>query len=117
QSDEREDCRTSDQTRLKPVLFLALVEDQLKRTESNRHQCEAQSIDSSWALVTNVRWILDEDVCHEDCKNAHWNIDIKDPAPRIIVGDPAAKRWPYDWSYYYTHPEHGHRLTPLLLGK
>ena len=43
------------------------------------------------------------------------NVDVEDPAPVVVLGKPAAERWPENGTDHHPHPPHGHGRPVLLL--
>src|SRR5512140_1650175 len=80
----------------KPILLLALVQDDLQRAEPDRQKREAGEIDLLYFRMLDVRRVLDEGLRHQRSEDSHRQIDIKNPAPRIVVRNPAAERRPQD---------------------
>src|SRR5690242_2496351 len=85
-----------DRIGLKPVLTLALVEDNLETAERNRNQYQADPVDIETAreplstlLLQHIR--LDQQPLNqEQGRDADRHIDEEDPVPGHVVGDPAS---------------------------
>src|SRR5882724_9105143 len=72
------------------------------------HQSKSNVIDATWSLIFDVRRILDEGVGHENGEDPDGYVDVKDPAPRIVIGNPTAKcrsdnRGDHDTETKYCH--------------
>ena len=75
-----------------PVVFLALVEDDLQAAGPHDQQAEADVVEGADLGVLDVGRIVDEAGDHEDGEDADGNIDVKGVAPAEGVGEPAAQR-------------------------
>src|SRR5580704_15675138 len=96
--EENQGCRgdqgkSQDEMRLEPIVALALVEDDLKRTEAQRNEAQADVIDPCFVKLAalEIWWILNEPGGKQDRKNADGNVDEENPAPAEIVGYPSAQ--------------------------
>ena len=67
-------------------------------------------------VARDVRRIVDERGGEKDREQADGNIDEEDPAPRIVVGDPAAQGGANDGSDDNAHAVDGHGHA-LLFGR
>ena len=79
--------------RLEPVFALAFIQHNLQRTQTYRDQTQSDVIDFCFRkfLALRVRRVLDEARGQHQRKNAHGNVQQKDPAPGEIIGNPAAQ--------------------------
>jgi len=73
--------------RAEPVRLLALVEDHLEGREPDGQKAKPDIVDSRIALAPDIGRILDKVVNHQQRQNADRQVDIEDPAPRIVVGN------------------------------
>jgi len=48
--------------------------------------------DSFFCKRARVRWIFDKLINQRERQSADWNVDVENPAPRVVVGDPASQR-------------------------
>ena len=87
-----------DEVRAEPVVLLAFVEDELQGAEADGEQAEAGvvEIEPAFALVgdffADVGWIFNDARGEEEGENGDGDVDEEDPAPGVVVGDPAAER-------------------------
>ncbi len=87
-----------DDVRAEPIVFLALVEDELERTEADGQKGEAEVVEVKAALFgdgdlfIDPGWIFDEARGEEEREQSDGDVDEEDPAPVVVVGDPATER-------------------------
>ena len=94
--DDQDDQRNSGNDRQRenrpigePVGFLPLVEDVLQRADADHQHADAPVVDPL-RLAAQVRRIEDEQLRHDDRRNADREVDVEDPAPAVAVGQPSA---------------------------
>src|ERR1017187_3169335 len=82
-----------DEVGFKPVVALALVEDDLQSSEAERYKAEADVIDFGFAELATLEIgrVLNEPRGQQQGNDADRNVDEKNPAPGEVVGDPAAE--------------------------
>ena len=77
-----------DQPRVEPVLALAAVEHELQAAEAQHHEDEPDVSmrpgRRRWASRTGTRW-------PGGSRQPDGDVDVEDPAPRPVVGDPPAR--------------------------
>jgi len=88
----------------------------LQAANAEREEADAPSVDARGGAL-DVRRIEDEAAHHEERENAHRKIEVKNPAPGIVVGDPAAKSGAEDGSEQDTQAVDGHGLAVLFPGE
>src|ERR1700691_3566582 len=88
--------KEDDEVRSKPVLFLTLIQRDLQRSHGNDQQADADVVDA--VEIVPVRLlegrIFNQPVGEEQRQDADRNVDVEDPVPGVIVGDPSAQGWP-----------------------
>ncbi len=82
-----------------PVQLLPAVEHDFKRGQADRHQRQPGAVDAQLlALVQQPRGrergrIPQHHAREKGTQHAHRDVDVEDPAPGVVVGDPATQRW------------------------
>ena len=95
--------------RREPVHLLPLVQHHLQRPRNSDHAAESQVVDAALAAglmyggSSMKAWTISM------ATSAHRQVDVEDPAPRVVVGDPAAQRRAEDGRDDHAHRERGHR--------
>jgi len=92
----------------------------LEKAEADTEQTEADVIDfdaRSFALCDQVRWILNELRSEKERKDADGNIDEEDPAPGVVIRNPAAERRSDDGRDDDPHAVDGHAHALFFAGK
>src|ERR1700719_1213679 len=81
--------------RSEPIVFLSFVEDDLQRTYAQGQERKSDEVEARELLpqARYVRRIVDQLIDQYECQNANRNVDIENPAPGVVVGNPAAQRW------------------------
>ena len=74
-----------------PVIFLALVEDDLQGAGPDNEKAEADVVECADFGVLDVGRVVDEADDHEDGQNPHGNIDVEGVPPGKCVCEPAAE--------------------------
>src|SRR6516165_5103469 len=96
EEDERggsNDREYENKLRLKPVVALTFVQNDLQRTEAERDEAEANVVDFRFAQFTalEIGRVLDEARSEQERENPNWNVDEENPAPAVVVGNPSAQ--------------------------
>src|SRR5579864_1006887 len=99
-----------------PVFALAGVEYDLQRSKSERQKTDAGKIDGAFGAA-NVGRIVDKTAHHHQGNQADRKVEIKNPAPAVVVGDPSAKRRPKNRRQQNAEAESGHSLPVTFFGK
>src|SRR6202048_4143476 len=84
-----------DLARMEPVLQLAPVEHQLQGADP---QAQGQESDEIERLAMHVAGLADENENAQRAQHADRQVDVEDPAPAVVIGQPAAERRPHDRS-------------------
>ena len=92
QSDGRHDGERHDLPGLEPVEILALVEQDLQRPHPNDEKRQAHLVDRH--LDGGRLTLAIDDPRRESRAETHRHIDVEDPRPGDVVGDPAAEQRP-----------------------
>ena len=74
-----------------PVVFLALVENDLQAAGPDDEEAEADVVEGADLGVLDVRRVVDEACDEDDGENADRDVDVKGVAPTECVGEPAAE--------------------------
>src|SRR5262245_35490427 len=93
-SDQHQHKENLNEAAGEPVFALALVENDLHAAEAKADQADADVVDAETFLdlgAFHVRRIADEQRGEQQRENADRYVDVKNPAPGKIVGDPAAE--------------------------
>ena len=107
----------------KPIVLLALVEDELERSKGKTQQAEPEEIELDATLLRlqdllmNVRWIFHDSRCQEQRQQADWNIEKEDPSPVVVICDPTTKRWSDRRRNYNSQAIHREGLPSLFRWK
>jgi len=91
-----------------PVIFLALVEDDLQAACPDGKQAEADVVELARLGVLDVGRVVDKAADHEDSKDADGDVDVEGVAPAVRIGKPAAERGTDDGSDNHPKAEDGH---------
>ena len=114
---DREHRQRDDEVRAEPVVLLSLVEHDLQAADADDQQADAPVVDASLLAMPQIRRIEDENLRQDDRDDADGNVDVEDPAPTVIVGEPAAgDRTEHGRDHDAERPER-HRLPALLRRK
>ena len=89
-----DDGEDDDEVRFKPVVALALVEDDLQSAQAKRNEAETDVIDFGFAELAalEIGRVLNKPRGQQQGNDADGNVDEKNPAPGEVVGDPSAER-------------------------
>src|SRR5262249_59975023 len=90
QGDGGRNSQTDDEARIEPVLALTPIEQELKRAESHYHQEQSGKIEARRLL--GVGRVEQENARGDEAYGAERQVDVEDPAPRPVVGDPSPQR-------------------------
>src|SRR5262249_12563115 len=93
-SDQHEHEKDLNEAAREPVVAFALVQDDLHAAKTQTDQADADVIDAEALFdlsALHVGRIADQQRRKQQRKNAYRDIDVKNPAPGKIVGDPAAE--------------------------
>ena len=96
---------------MEPVFQLAAVEHQLQRADP---QAQRQEPDEIERLAMHVTGLADENQGAQRAQHADRQVDVKDPAPAVILGQPAAERRPHDRAEDRADAEHRHGVAVAL---
>ena len=97
-ADNRQKREELNEVRAKPVLFLSFVQHHLKATQAQGHEGKAEVIDlqsvtpDGFVLAYGPGGFVHQPAGQDQRQDANGNVDEKDPAPVVIVGDPPAER-------------------------
>ena len=112
-----------------PVELLALVEDDLERGETDADEGEAGAVDLqlhagaqalgffSKALAGEVLGVGEDHAGEEGAARADGDVDVEDPAPGVVVGDPAAEGGAEHGRAHDGDGVDGHRHAALVAGE
>ena len=97
--------------RAEPVFFLPLVEHDLQRPDGDGEQAQTDAVDAAEFLADalEVGRVFNDAAGENDGENADGDIEEEDPAPAIVVGDPAADGGPDGGCHHDGHPVEGER--------
>ena len=116
QRGNRDHDQREDEGRRQPVFFLSLVEHDLQGGDADREQAQAPIVDAAGA-AHEIRRIEDVPLRHHEREHADWNVDVEHPAPRIVVGEPAAEHGTEDRRDDDAEAPEAHRLAAILRRK
>src|SRR3546814_3786332 len=85
-SDWSSDVCSSD---LEPIELLPAIEHQLQRSDAQREHREAECVEPD---AIGILRLTQKQRQPEKGKHAHGQVDVEHPAPREIIGQPAAER-------------------------
>ena len=102
--------------RRKPIFALPRVEHHLQRSDAQRQESNSPKIDAAVAALHVMR-IEHEPVHQEKREHAHRQVEIKNPAPAVVISDPSAKRGPENRRQQNAEAERRHGMAVPLLGK
>ena len=105
--------KCEDEVRAEPVFFLALVQHDLQRAHAHDQQADAPEVNTQ-RFPAQIRRIEDEQLREDDRNNSDRNVDVKDPAPTVVVGDPAAGNGTEHGSNHDTQRPESHGLTAFV---
>ena len=102
-----------DQTRGEPVVFLTLVEHELEGADPDREHADAPVVDAPRRLP-DVGRVEDEHPRHDERRDPDRNVDVEDPSPAVVVGQPAAQHRSENRRDDDPEPPEAHRLAAIL---
>ena len=116
QADGGDDRAGDDEAGAEPVVFLALVEHGLQRADGDDEQAQAPVIDALLALADfgQIRRVFDDAVGEVERQDADRNVDEEDPAPTVVVDDPAADGGAEHGSEHHRHAVNGEGHAALF---
>ena len=97
-----------------PVVPLAGVEDDLQRAETEGEESDTPEVNAAGAVLADVGRVMDKRAHHDHRDHADWQVEVEDPAPGVVVGDPSAERRAEDGRQDDTESEGSHRGAVLL---
>ena len=109
--------RRDDHARPEPVVALTFVEKDLERGEADAEQADADVVELQpvgQRLPDQVRRIEDHRRRQCEREDADRDVDEEDPAPGVVVGDPAAQRRPDHRRHDHAHAVERHRDALLF---
>src|SRR5581483_11087696 len=68
-------------------------------------------------LATKVRWIEDECLGQDHSQHSNGNIDVKNPAPTVVIREPSASHRPQHRSNHDAEGPERHRLSTFFRWK
>jgi hypothetical protein len=100
-----------DFARMEPVLQLAAIEHQLQRADPQAQRQEPNEIER---LAMHVAGPANKNQNTQRAQHADRQVDEEDPAPAVVVGQPAAERRPHDRAKDRADAEHRHGMAVAL---
>ena len=96
QADGGHDDQRGDEVRAEPIVFLAFVEQDLQRADTQREQRDADIVELDAGRFELAPGTGDppQSGAPETGQHADGKIDVENPAPGIVEGDPAAEGGP-----------------------
>ena len=94
---------------VEPVVLFAQVEHDLHRTHPDHQQRQADSVDRQFADLALTLAVQHPRSTRSGQADRH--VDVEDPRPRDVVGDPAAQQRPHHGCHQSGHRPHRHRQT------
>ena len=107
----------------KPIPLLSFAKQHFPAGEHENKESEADKIEiqrpplRGLPLVAKILWVLHHEPAEEERQGPDRKIDVKDPTPGILVGDPASEGWAEDWSDQGGNAKKSLRGALLLGGK
>jgi len=117
ESDDERGDGPADPGGAEPVVFLALVEDDLEAACPDAQEAEADVVEGADLGVFDVGRVVDEAGDHDDRENADGDIDVKGVAPTEGIGKPAAQGGPDHRGHHDAESVGGHGHGTLGYGK
>src|SRR6266478_2941871 len=100
-----------DFARIEPVLQFAAVEHQLEGADPQAQRQEPEEIER---FAMHVAGLAHENQDAQRAQRADRQVDVEDPAPAVLIGQPAAERRPHDRPADRAHAEHCHGTAVAL---
>ena len=94
---DADDEHPDDERGAEPVVDLAAVEEDLECCGAEADEGDADAVDAELAFGVGVG-VVNESVGEEDREDADGDVDEENPAPVVVVGDPAAEDRADGWS-------------------
>ena len=113
QSRDQEERDPAEPVRAEPVIFLTLVQQDLKAAGPDGEQTETDAVKWPDLGVFNVWRVVHEAIDHENCQDADRDIDVKRIAPAVTVGQPAAEGRSQDGCDDNAEGKESHGRAPL----
>ena len=106
----------ADEARGEPVILFALVEHDLHAAHGDGEEREAHVVHVFQLRGIGLDpWrIFDEARNKDEGENADGNVDEEDPAPGVVVGDPAAEGGADGWREHGDQSVEGEGLSALV---
>ncbi len=117
QGHQPEDAKRSppaDLSTAEPVFALSGVEHDLQHAEAQRQETDPPEIHATSLVLADVVRVMDEGANHHYRDGPDRKIEIENPAPGVVVGDPAAQRGTEDRRENDAQAECGHRRAVPL---
>src|SRR4051812_33247643 len=81
---------------IKPVFALPLIQYHLQSAETKCDQGQTSKVDGMalgfFLSLHHMGWILHHEIRKKERQQTEWHVDVEDPTPTIVVGDPPSKR-------------------------
>ena len=106
------DRHRGDRRRVEPVRALAPVQHELQAPEPEHHEEESRDVHAPRRL--RVRGVEQERARHEEAEHADGQVDVEDPAPGPVVGDPSPHRRPERRGEHDPESPHRHGHAALV---
>ena len=103
--------------RRKPILALSRIQHDLQRPDPQRQKSDPPKIHPRAIAAFHVVRIEHKLVHQEQRQRANRKVQIKNPAPAVVVGDPSAERRPKNRRQQNADAERRHGVSVTLLGK
>src|SRR3974390_154730 len=103
-----------------PVVALALIKHDLQESGATAEQAGTDETNPHFfalRVAGKMRWVVNQGRGKKDGDQANGDVDEENPAPGVIVGDPAAERRPDDWRDHDTHAVNRHRHALFFTGE
>jgi hypothetical protein len=110
-SEARQHRFDNDFGRIEPVLRGSAVEHQLQRTKADAERNKSEPVETRRRVVPRF---MQKQKHARRGHDADGNIDVKHPAPRIVVGEESTERRPQDRPQHDDHRPDSHDLSALL---
>ena len=120
EGDHSEDDEPGDGGRVEPVESLALVQRDLEGADARHEEGEADAVERAGgpaAGLRALRRVLQEGAAERQRDRAERQVQVEDPPPGVVVGDPAAHRRPHDGRDHDAETPDGHGHPALSRGK
>ena len=91
EGDDEEEGSPADPGGAEPVVFLALVEDDLKAAGQDGEGGETVAVERGDLGFTDVGGVVHEAVDQEEGEDADGDVDVEGVSPGVGVGEPAAE--------------------------